>query len=116
MLGDPASVVLERDRQAAADKGFAAGVDLIQQFEEALAFDVGKRVPHRFSDQTSLAEEFHGSRSRPAQAQKFSRGLSRQSLMIEIAQHLEPREFIVAHDPNRPLERLPRKRGGGCHF
>lgn len=42
-----------------------------------------------------------------AKVQKLSRSRCRQSLMVKIAQHLEPRKFLVAHDPNRHPEHLP---------
>jgi hypothetical protein len=44
-----------------------------------------------------------------AEAQVVSEGRRRQPLLIEIAQHLIPREFLVAHEVQRHLGNLPRK-------
>jgi hypothetical protein len=43
----------------------------------------------------------------PSKSQNLSRGVRRQSLVFEIAQHIQPRQFVVAHDPDRHPKHLP---------
>jgi hypothetical protein len=42
-----------------------------------------------------------------SKSQNLRRGARRQSLVIEIAQHIQPRQFLVAHDPDRHPKHLP---------
>jgi hypothetical protein len=43
----------------------------------------------------------------PSKFQNLSRGVRRQSLVFEIAQHIQPRQFVVAYDADRHPKHLP---------
>src|SRR3712207_7427328 len=46
----------EPPRHGGADEGLARGVDVVDQFEEPLALQLGQRLPNRLADQFAVAD------------------------------------------------------------
>src|SRR5271156_6145871 len=61
-------------------------------------------MPCRLEQPQSLAS---------AEPEDVSGGLCRQPLVVQIAQHLQPRQLLVAHDANRHPRHLQPKPGEG---